>query len=147
METTSELESLLEKINRFRIVITPTGKYLSQYDDYKEVTFRIFNNKYTLYIYDEYNDLSTENPPMSLLLVLWELESYVENDDYLTWCDDCMFDPADMTVRNYHMGLRTVYPEIKQLMNDNVEPDVSSFDFHFGAGATSQVRAYKANKS
>ena len=136
-----EIVALRVLSQRYRLLALPADRPPLGDDAAMPAVDLYFGKKrYELYVYDEYSDLSERNPLLNLCLVLMALEDYQEESDYLTWCRSYGLPPANETIRQWHMQLRSLYPELEQRLDNEVDPFISRFDWELNAGAAQELR-------
>ena len=86
MKIYPEIKALSALLNTHKIEIDRTGNSLPDRSDFLEVTCTINGAYFRVYVDDEYDDLSIQNPALHLCLVLRALEFYHKTTDYLQWC-------------------------------------------------------------
>lgn len=145
MHRHKEIEELIDLIKQFDISIeVRENKYLGNDYDYIQVALSIKNEHFDIYVQDEYEDMNETNQALCLCLVLLELEDYMEEDDYLTWCKFRNLSPEDVQVRDYYMDLRTIYSKIEHYLGV-IESPIASHDLELNSGAIQVLR--QQNKS
>lgn len=138
----NEITVLKELLVKNAIQIIPLElPFLGGITYYKPVRASVKKTNFELYIYDECNDLTSSNQMMNLYLFLEELTTYKETDDYLDWCKDLGLDVGNLAFRNYHMELRTLVPQIENLIG-TIENPIRSFDYEFNTGVVKTLRSY-----
>lgn len=113
--------------------------FLGGDESYVSIGLNIGKSKYKLFVYDEYEDLSTENQLLSLCLTLRELEQYDEAPDFLVWCSFNSLDPANQEVREYHMNLRSICISVIERLGE-IDSCISGLDFELNAGSAQWLR-------
>lgn len=103
------------------------------------VAFRLAQSEYQLLIEDEYQDWDAQKPAMCLCLLLLSLEEYEETEDFLDWCKTLDLDASHPLLREYHMSLRTIVPEIRAILG-GIDSPISHFDLEMNAGAAYWLR-------
>ncbi len=139
MSTFPEIIALQELYTKFDIEIKVSETEFLGYEDYPLVEFIIKNRKFKFFVDDEYQDFKIENPLLHLCLVLRELESYQEAEDYLVWCRQRMIDPTDSKARDNHMTLVSVYRNIQMILGE-IDSQITDLDFQLNAGAAQELR-------
>ena len=136
-----EIVGLRALSQRYRLLALPSERPpLGDEPSMPAVDLHLGQKRYELYVYDESSDLSEKNPLLNLCLVLMALADYQEEPDYLTWCRSHGLPPANETIRQWHMELRTLYPELAKQLGNNIDPFVSRFDWELNAGAAQELR-------
>ena len=140
MDEYKELYELQDLIKQFDISIEVLeNKNLANDYDYVQVEISIKGKRFPIFVQDEFEDLKDENQPLCFCLVLLELEDYMEEDDYLTWCKSRNLSVENVQVRNYYMDLRNIYSAIEKIIGV-IESPVSSFDFEMNTGVVKVLR-------
>ena len=103
------------------------------------VELTILDKSFPIYIQDEYDDLTLNNPLLNLCLVLREFEIYHESSDYLNWCNTQGVNTSNETLRQYYMNLGNTYTAIEKLIG-KIDSQISDLDFQLNAGAAWELR-------
>ena len=136
-----EIVALKALSQRYRLLALPSDRPpLGGEEAMPAVDLYLGNKRYELYAYDEVSDLSENNPLLNLCLVLMALEDYQEEPDYLTWCRSYGLPPANDAIRQWHMSLRSLYPELEKRLGNTIDPFVSRYDWELNAGAAQELR-------
>jgi len=114
-------------------------EFLGGNKEYPAVKFTIGNKTFDLFIDDEYEDLKFGFPVLNLCLVLRELEYYKSTYDYLLWCNENKFDPANIQVLSYYRSLGATYREIEAILSE-INSQISDWDFEMNAGPGYYIR-------
>ena len=136
-----EIDSLRELSKRFKLLVLPSDRPpLGNEASMPAVDLFFGSSCYQLYVYDEMADLSDTNPLLNLCLVLMALEDYQEEPDFLAWCRLYGLSTAEPAFRQWHMDLRTLYPELEKRLGNKIEPFISQLDWELNAGAAQELR-------
>ena len=140
-QTYLEIEQLEDLIKLHSIEVeTQPGIFLTGDESYTAVKFRIGNHIHELFVFDEYDDLELNNPPLSLCLVLRELETYRDAEDFLVWCKEQGLEPGNDAARSYHMGLNSIYKRVIEVLGP-IDSALSDLDFQLNSGAAQYLRS------
>ena len=134
------IKKLQEFIDNHNISIKPFNNlFLGHFKHYKQIVLTIANEQFSLFVYDEYNDLTEKNQLLNLCLLFNELETYINTEDYLEWCRELELDSKSTELRVYYMDLRLQYPKIIDLIG-TFESPIANYDFHLNAGPIQSLR-------
>ena len=122
---------LQNKMQAYAVLVQPLEK-ISTSGLFK-VAVTSNKNIWELYIEDEYGLLGNYNRVTDLFLLLHNLRTYQESDDYPDWCVYHNIPPEDSKWLNYFRELSRIYREMKQALG-GLDPCISTFDFELGAG-------------
>ena len=98
------------------------------------------NQKWHIYIDDEYRLINTSKPTLCLYLVLRSLEEYADSSDFLDWSNQYPFTKNDSHYINYYRNLEKTYHEIKQVVG-SVNSFISDLDYQLFSGEFSELLA------
>lgn len=133
----NELKNIVQSFN-FQIEVHEE-KYLAADYDYVLSSVYLNNQVFKLFIYDEFEDLKLGNSLLSLCLVLIELEIYMDEEDYDSWCKQRQIPSANVQVRDYYLELKNMYASIEQIIGV-IESPVSYTDFEQNTGIIKYLR-------
>lgn len=144
MSTYPEIRALqaLYDTHKVRIQVLEADALALQTDHVK-VSFSLGSKSFILYIDDEYKDLDLNNPLLSLTLVLFELEDYEDEEDFLRWCMGKGLSANNTLLLDYYRDLSHTYAAIKKILG-SVESKISGLDFQLNAGAAQMLRQMKS---
>lgn len=103
------------------------------------IQMQIKTHAFDLFVEDEYQDWTEDNPALCLCLILRELEGYDSATDFLNWCHIQGYSAANDRVRTYYMDLESQYSEIAHLLG-GINSHISDWDFGLNAGAAFALR-------
>lgn len=140
MTSYPEIEALNKIFIKHKVEISfSTADLLAGTKDYCAVEFKLDRKVFNFYVEDEYADIRYNYPLLNLCLVLRELESYAEPDDYLQWSREHHLDPKNKDVLAHFKNLGTVYREVEEIIGE-INSQVSDWDFEMGSGASWALR-------
>jgi len=135
-----EIERLEEFISANDVVITPIpDRYLDQKRYFTKVEFRIRTKTFILFVDDEFEDLKLNKPPLSLCVVLREIEGVHIEGPYPNWCKALNLDESNTAVRNPYDNLLQISKDLKALVGTYVSI-ISDFDVTLNAGEAQELR-------
>jgi len=109
---------------------------------YKRLLVIINQQKFSIPVCDEYDDMDQMSPPVMLQLLLREMEYFEDAEDYLLWCKDLGFDAASELCRSIHSELREVVPKLREHLGNSLKA-ISDFHLEMNTGITQALRAAK----
>jgi hypothetical protein len=105
------------------------------------VLFTINNKCCTLYIDDEYSDVSHKNTLLNTELCLRALEDLDTSTDFLSWCNEVQLNPNNPKLLEYYKTATQFCAQISACFKNNkVASFVSDLDFSLNAGAAHYLR-------
>ncbi len=100
------------------------------------LSVQIANHKFTVYVQDEYDDLTTNNLTIYTLLVLRELELIEDSTDYLNWCHMQCINASTESLRSYYQEITKYIPKLYPNFNTNkITSFISDLDYQLNSGA------------
>ena len=97
---------------------------------------------WNLYVDDEYEDCSKNNPLVAFYLILSSLEEYQDSLDYLDWCHQNLLDASDLIWLSYYKTLEKTYSEIKIELGE-IDSCISSLDYQLRTGIIDALFEYE----
>lgn len=104
-----------------------------------EVLLKIGEQQFTCVTDNEYGDMSGDNIPLMLNMILSEIENYHEADDFLTWASSHEIDASSKKVRHVWDDLTLAAAEISKLLPADIK-GISSWDWQLNAGEAHILR-------
>lgn len=136
-----EIKALQQLYEQHSIHISiEEGSFLGAKSYYPKVICKINSCSFELYVDDEFNDLSLNNPLLHLYLILRELEYYQEEKDILKWANGKGLNPGDSDILSYYKGLSDICNQVA-LQLGTLDSHISDLDFQLNAGAAQMLRA------
>lgn len=135
----------ITKLNRFIAKYNchcklPNGA-LKHYGDLIRADFTINNTLFTVYLDDEYDDVSLNNSALLVLLALRSLEHIQDTTDYLQWCNQLFLDPDAPELLEYYKAATRFCEQLIILFDGGkIESFISDLDFELNAGAAQYLR-------
>jgi hypothetical protein len=140
MSNYPEINALNETYTKHKVKIRfLTSDFLADNKDYRAAEFKLGETTFHFYVEDEYSDIRYNYPLLNLCLVLRELESYADSDDYLIWCKEHYFDPKNQDILAHFKNLETVYRGIEKKLG-KIDSHITNWDFEMGSGASWELR-------
>lgn len=140
-----EIKELQSLNHSCKIRISPIpNTFLNGDKTWPGVIVELDSRKETLYLFDEYNDLSPTNYLLNLHLFLLAMEDYEESSDYLSWCQEYGVNPSNSEFRNYHIDLAPLFPILKENLGGVIQSPISKMDWQLNAGAAEVLRDHKS---
>lgn len=140
MSNYPEIRALQELYDKHKVRIQVVeADALAEQTNHVKVSFSLGSQSFILYIDDEYKDLELNNPLLSLTLVLFELEDYEDEEDFLRWCMGKGLSASNSLLLDYYRDLAHIYASIKKILG-SVESKISGLDFQLNAGAAQELR-------
>ena len=137
-----EVQKIIQTLNDFDISfsVPPLKKYLVP-AHYKNIVVHFKNRDIEIPVYDEFDDVSKENPAVLLHLVLVECEAIEEAKDFKTWVEDVgSFGDINLS-RKIYTELLIIVPKIRSIIGHDVQP-ISCFDMQMNTGPMQTLRAW-----
>jgi hypothetical protein len=126
---------LKKQIEEFQIEIKEASREMGLI----QCTTMLKDRSIMVWIDDEYDDFDKTNPELNLLLVLYSLETYNESTDIIEWSREMSIRSLSPKVLAYYKSLEDTIKYLDSI-GFNMEPPISNYDFHFGAGETESLR-------
>ena len=104
--------------------------------------FNLGNERFSIYVDDEFNDFRYNYPLLNFCLVLRELDGYKFTSDFEVWCQERFLDPKDEKVKEGFENLKDVTERVEEILG-NIDSIISDWDFEMNAGAAQALRRSK----
>ncbi len=126
---------LKNQIDKFQIEIFELSREMGLI----KCTMLCKESRLLVWIEDDFGDFDDNNPELNLLLALYSFESYHESKDILEWANETGISDLSPEVLAYYKSLGD---SVKFLDSAgfNMEPPISYYDYHLGAGETESLR-------
>lgn len=126
---------LKNQIDKFQIEIFELSREMGLI----KCTMHFMESRLLVWIDDEFGDFDENNPELNLLLALYSFESYQESEDVLEWANEMGISDLSAEVLAYY---KSMGDSVKFLDSSgfNMEPPISHYDYHLGAGETQSLR-------
>lgn len=135
------IDGLIEAVINHRICVEPLPQSIELENIFlREVILTINAKKFYCLTNNECGDMDTDNIPLQLSMILMELETYKNVQDFLEWADDMELNAGSATARRLWSHLQKNALDIPKCLPSNLKT-VSAFDWHLGAGGISELRA------
>lgn len=131
MSNYPEIEKLKAYFNQCKIEIEQDGP--SIHTDYIPVILHLDKQDFQLQVDDEYGDFNIDNQVLCLFLVLNTLLLYKESDDFLIWCRQYGFAPANTSHLHYYQSLAQCYAAIENSLGE-VDACIAPLDYQLRTG-------------
>lgn len=135
-----EITKLEEFISVNAVVTTPVpGRFLNEKNYYPQVEFEIGNKIFTLFVDDEFDDLKLNKAPLSLCVVLREIEGVNIEGPYPNWSKALNLDESNAEVHTHYDNLQKISKELETQVG-SFDSAISDYDFTLNAGAAQELR-------
>jgi len=122
-------------------IYTSVDDDVIQYDHLIAMNLIIKNEKYTVFVSDEYEDLKKKNSLLNFVLVFRELATISDSSDYLEWCSQHDLEPNTYKLLAYYKHISSKIEKIKLLFKNNIiDCFISDLDFQLNSGAVQFLR-------
>jgi hypothetical protein len=136
-QTYPEIEALRSYFDKAEMNFRKHEKVIR--DDLFFVDCSMNDQLYQLLIDDEYQDFSVDHPLACLYLVLTALETYVECDDYLVFCNHHDIRPAEQKWLNYYTSLDFIYKQFEKQFGA-IDSCISAYDYQLRTGVVQALK-------
>lgn len=134
----AQINNLVDLRNRHQISIQ-LGQQ-ERLEDLYPVELKIGEKGWTIYVDDEYQDLSKESQLLGLFLTLRELEIYKDETDFLKWCSQNGTSPKNGILLNYYKELGKYIIEIEKKIN-TIDSCISPLEYELRTEVIDQLIA------
>lgn len=113
-------------------------------DDFIPMDLIINAERYTVWVKDEYNDLSYNNPILNFILVFREFELIEDSIDFLDWCKLNSANASNNDLLSYYVEQCRVIGNINRHFKEkSITCFISDLDFQLNSGVLQILRNKK----
>ncbi|WP_299116833.1 hypothetical protein [uncultured Winogradskyella sp.] len=98
-------------------------------------------------VQDEYNDLSINNPLLTIVLSLQELELIEDSTDYLNWLQFLCIKKSTEKLRSYFQHMVSIIPSLRsKFANSTISSFIPGLDYELNSNSIYYLRKTRLHK-